>query len=106
MQQLKVEILLPKLYKDKIPISGEKFSTTFDEIYEQFGGCTIDKSPLVGRWLNKKTHQQYDDENISYWVICSDIFDSVYFFDKLKEKLKERFEQDEILMYSTTVSIL
>ena len=62
MQQLKVEILLPKLYKNKRLIEGEKFSTTFDEIYQQFGGCTIDNSPLIGRWLNKKTHKHYNDE--------------------------------------------
>jgi hypothetical protein len=103
VQQLKVEILLPKLYKNKRLIEGEKFSTTFDEIYKQFGGCTIDNSPLIGRWLNKKTHKHYNDENISYWVICDDKFDSAYFFDELKETLKDRFGQDEILMYSTII---
>ena len=106
MQRLKVEILLPKLYKNKTPIEGEKYSLTFDEIYDQFRGCTIDNSPLEGRWLNKKTHQRYDDENIAYWVICDDVIDTVYFLDTLKDRLTERFDQDEIMMYSTTVSIL
>ena len=102
---LKVDILLPKRYRDKTLIEGEKFSTTFDEIYDQFGGCTIDNSPLIGRWLNKKTLKRHDDESISYWVICDDTITTVYFLNGLKETLTERFDQEEILMYSTTIRL-
>jgi hypothetical protein len=105
VNQLKVEILLPQNYNDSTQIEGHKFSTTFDEMFDQFHACTIDKSPLVGRWLNLRTKKTYTDNNIAYWVICDDNYDSMYFLDNYKKKLEERFKQDSILIYSTTVVI-
>lgn len=39
------------------------------------------------------------------WAMCDNTYDSLYFLDKLKDTLKTRFEQQEIMMYSTTVNI-
>jgi hypothetical protein len=105
MQKTKVDILLPKLDKNKKKISGAAFTKTYDEIYDQFGACTIDESPLLGSWFNTTTLKRDEDESISYWVIYNDSYSSVFFLDEMKQKLKERFGQDEILMYSQLVNV-
>jgi hypothetical protein len=105
MQKTKVDILLPKRYNDKSLIEGKKFADTFDEIYNEFGGCTADNSPLLGSWFNRSTLKRDDDESISYWVIYNDTYSSAFFLDEMKTKLKDRFDQDEILMYSSTINV-
>jgi hypothetical protein len=100
MQKTKVDILLPKQDKNKTLINGSKFTETYDEIYDQFGGCTIDISPLLGSWFNSKTLKRDEDELVSYWVISN-----VFFLDEMKEKLKVRFDQEEIIMYSSIVNV-
>ncbi len=109
MVDLKVEILLPKYYNPnnsktkRIPVEGKKFRQTYDEIYDQFNGCTIDSSPLIGRWKDLKTGKMIQDENTAYWVFCKGTKNNLRFFNKLKRKLKERFEQDEMMMYYVTI---
>lgn len=105
MQKTKAAILLPKWDRNKRPIEGAKFSQTYDEIYEQFGGCTIDFSPLLGSWFNKKTQKRDEDRLISYWVVYDDNYSNMYFLDEMKEKLKQWFGQDEIFMYSYLINV-
>jgi hypothetical protein len=103
--RLKVEVLIPKCYNDKTPIEGWKYRVTYRDVFKQFNGCTVDKSPLIGEWLDPKTGKKYKDRNIAYWVICDDTYDSMNFLDKLKETLKTRFQQEEIMMYSTNIHL-
>ena len=105
MQKTKVDILLPKKYKNNSEIEGYKFAETFDEIFDEFGGCTADNSPLLGSWFNRNTQERDNDELISYWVIYDDNYSSVFFLDGMKQKLKDRFNQDEIFMYSSSVNV-
>lgn len=106
MQQHKIEILLPKTYNDNIPIEGSKYRLTYQEIFNQFNGCTKDNTPLLGEWRDPNTKKKYKDTNICYWIICNDSFDNMYFLDKLKDGLKERFQQEDILMYFTTINTI
>lgn|GEM_PF-3547856 len=91
MQKTEVDILLPKKYKDNSEIEGYKFAETFDEIFNEFGGCTADNSPLLGSWFNRNTQERDNDELISYWVIYDDSYSSVFFLDGMKQKLRVRF---------------
>lgn len=105
---LKVEILLPLRYnpdKDgrRKKVEGIKYSQTYSDIFERFGGCTIDNSPLIGGWLDPRTNKPIGDTNKTYWVICKKNKSNMLFFKKLKETLKERFAQDEIMMYYVPV---
>jgi hypothetical protein len=92
---LKVEILIPKYYNpDKFTnkrrkIEGIKLADTFDEIYDEFDGCTVDYSPLIGGWKDPKTGKQIKDENIAYWVVCANTKKNLRFFGSLKKKLKK-----------------
>lgn len=103
MQRIKIEILIPKYYNDGQQIEGRKHGLTYREIFKQFKGCTQDKSPLLGSWIDSKTGKKYKDRNFAYWVIYDDNYDNVYFLDRLKDILKERYEQDEIMMYHTSI---
>ena len=101
-----MEVLIPKSYNDGTPIEGTKYRETYQEVITKFGGCTIDKSPLIGRWIDPNTQQEYNDKNIAFWVICDDIHESLQFLSNLKDKLKSRFDQKEIIMYSIRVDVL
>jgi hypothetical protein len=110
LPQIKVEILLPKLYNvnedgRRKEIEGKKYADTFDDLVEKFGGCTVDNTPLLGSWMDPKTKERINDENTTYWVVCESTEENLEFFCQLKEKLKERFKQEDIMMYSIPINI-
>jgi hypothetical protein len=106
LHRIKVEILIPKFDNNNAKIDGRKHGATYREIFKQFNGCTQDKSPLLGSWIDPNTGKKYKDKNFSYWVICDDNYNTTYFLDNLKERLKERYEQEDILMYGTEIRML
>ena len=71
---------------------------------DQFGGCTEDKSPLLGGWRSPSTGTEYRDEVFSYWIIYIDNIANFHFLKEFKERLEERYRQEEILIYSTTIN--
>jgi hypothetical protein len=101
---LKVEILLP-LYYDKDhkgrreKIEGKKYSETYDDLMDEFGGCTIDNSSLLGGWVDPNTKERINDENTTYWVVCQNTKKNIKFFHRFKNKLKKRFQQKDMMMY-------
>ena len=105
--EIKVEILLPLLYNpdngERKPVEGEKYLETFDQIGGKFPNYTVDNSPLLGKWVNPKTKQKIEDENLSCWIICEQSNENMTFFKELKETLKQRFLQDDILIYHIAV---
>ncbi|MCV0366133.1 MAG: hypothetical protein K5798_02565 [Nitrosopumilus sp.] len=109
MSEIKVEILLPSSYNEdengqRKEIEGKKFSDTFDDLMDNFGGCTIDNTPLLGGWVDPKTKQRINDENTTYWIVCEESNENIEFFQKYKETLKKRFQQEDIMMYSVRVN--
>ena len=106
---IKVEILLPTLYNEnedgqRHEIEGKKYSDTYDDLMDEFGGCTIDNTPLLGGWIDPKTKQRVNDENTTYWVVCKKSRKNKSFFKNYKEILKQRFQQDAIMMYSVSIN--
>ena len=109
MSDLKVEILLPRYYNaDKFgkhkDIEGSKFSETYDDLMNKFGGCTIDNTPLLGGWVDPKTKERLSDENATYWVVCEKTKKNIDFFYRFKKKLKKRFEQKDMMIYYVTIT--
>lgn len=108
MTDLKVEVLLPLRYNPdkkgrRKRIEGEKYSKTFAQIAEKFPDYTVDNSPLLGNWVNPKTKKKLSDENMAFWIICKQSKANLTFFKKLKGTLKQRFLQDDILIYHIQV---
>ena len=106
MQRLKVEILIPKFDNNKKRIDSRKHRYTYQEIVKQFRGCTRSNIPLIGDWIDEKSGKKYRDKNFSYWVLCQDNIATVHFLNELKKRLKERYEQEEIMMYSTEIFMI
>jgi hypothetical protein len=106
LQQIKVEILIPLYYNDKRPIEDEKLLSIFDTLVDQFGACSIDNSTTQGRWKHPQTKVTYDDIGKIYWVLCEDNEPNREFFKDLQDTLMRSLEQESILIYYSTVSMI
>jgi len=51
------------------------------------------------------TQKRDEDKLISFWVVYDDNYSNMYFLDEMKQKLRVRFDQDEIFMYSHLVNV-
>ncbi len=102
------DIFLPLRYNDGREIENEKFLQLHDELIERFGGVTSIKqtNPLQGIW--RYQNQRYTDEIIIVTTLDFDYpqSQSEQFFVELKEQLKKRFEQLEILILAQTVTVI
>lgn len=85
-------------------IEGNEFSDTYKDLVNQFGGCTVNPAPQSGGWINPDTGKEITDELVIYWVVCEETEENKSFLKNFKEILKIRFQQDEIMMYSTRIS--
>jgi hypothetical protein len=103
LKYLKFEVLLPLKYNDKTNIERDKFTQTIDDIVTRFRGITIDDTPVVGAWIDPDTDRLIEDEIVVYWAICKHTKANVDFLNKLKNILKDRFLQKEILMYYMSI---
>ena len=101
---IRVDIYLPMNYNNKKPIEKSKFVDTFNELVEIFGGCSADENTILGSWKDPNTKYPYSDENRIYHVICENTERNREILSKYKGKLKERFQQREILMYYIKVN--
>lgn len=104
MHHIKVEILLPLYYNEdskgnRKKVEGTKFAEIYENLVEKFGGCVINKSPLISGWFDPSTKKYIQDECNVCWVICHQTDSNIEFFYSLKEILKKKLEQKEILMY-------
>lgn len=109
MLQLKLEILLPiyhnpdKNGKRKL-IDGAEYSETYQDLMNQFGGCTHVPNPVSGVWINPDTGEEITDQLTVYWVVYENTEDNIAFLKNFKEVLKERFKQNDIVMYSISIT--
>lgn len=104
MSLIKLEILLPLTYNidDKgkhKPIEHDKIIETYDELFLQFGGYSANRDLIDGEWLSEETKQRVGDQLRTCWIICEDNEENIDYIKLLKERLMERFEQENILMY-------
>ncbi|MBS4028114.1 MAG: hypothetical protein KGZ58_05680 [Ignavibacteriales bacterium] len=100
------EIYLPILYNDGTEIETGKFDTIEQELVEQFGGVTAMQRqfPLKGMWKGER--QTYLDKIVVFTVV--DFRGSVGqdFFTHYKEELKQRFQQEEILITAHDLTVI
>lgn len=104
------DIYLPLRYNDGMMIPEEHYRQVEFELVERFSGVTMieQRNPLKGVWKFQNRH--YVDEIIIVTTLdfhySSEGHQSEPFFIDYKEKLKQRFEQLDILIIAQTVTVI
>ena len=96
-----IEIYLPLDYNDGEPIPVSKFVTLEDELLRRFGGVTSlqRQFPLQGAW--RSGAEIYYDEVVVFSAMDfreETHLESLRYLKRLKERLKKKFDQLEILI--------
>jgi hypothetical protein len=97
------DIFLPLRYNDGSPVEAEKFQQLQAELLERFGGLTYFPQPNQGFW--KLGTVTYRDEIVIYRVLTGSR-GARRFLLRLKDRLKEEFAQEEILIVTRNVDAL
>ncbi len=96
-----VNIYLPLKYNDGRPIPETRFVALEDELLIRFGGVTsIQREfPLHGVW--RSGTEDYHDQVVVFSVMDfreETPFESLRYLERLKGRLKKKFDQLEILI--------
>lgn len=96
-----VDIYLPLEYNDGRPVPDSKFLSLQQELLSRFGGVTTMQRqfPLQGIWQSH-AHTYYDRVVVLSVMDFREAnqLDSLRYLEKLKGRLKRKFEQLEILI--------
>lgn len=91
-----VQVLLPLHARTGAAQPRDLFSAVRDEVLARFGGMTAyTRAPAQGLWEAESGHVARD-EIVIYEVLC-DVFDEAW-WTAYRATLRERFDQDEILV--------
>ena len=88
-------------FNDGTPVPPGLFAQTYRDLLHQFGGVTIEPQSIQGKWLREGL--EYEDQLVRALIDVPDTDDSVEFFVKFKETLKERFQQVEVWITSYSI---
>ena len=98
------DLFVPLYYNDGRPVEPQKFQDLQTRLLDQFGGLTFFPQPNEGFWT--LAGLTYRDEIVIYRVITSDEQEARRFLSDLKERLKEAFQQEDILIVERDVETL
>ena len=98
------EILLPLKYNDGTPVEPEKFQSTRRELVGRFGALTMDAPPVSGLWV--AGGREYQDELMRFVVDAEATPETDRFLRDFKERLKDRFCQEEIWIVAYPIRLL
>jgi cation transport regulator ChaC len=96
--------ILPTRYNDGTAVEPEKYLITRREIAARFGALTFLPQPIHGEWMHQEA--RYEDVNLRIVVDVEDTPENAEFFVRLKQTLKERFQQIEIWIVSYEIRIV
>jgi hypothetical protein len=85
-------------------VEPQKFQVLQQQLLDQFGGLTFFPQPNAGFWT--MAGMTYRDEIVIYRIITSDEQEARRFLSALKERLKEEFQQEDILIVEREVETL
>src|SRR5262245_53349714 len=102
-----IDIYLPLDYNDGRAIPDAKFTGLLQELVARFGGVTSVQRqfPLQGLWRSEG--QLYHDRVVVFTAMdfhATSQLESIRYLERLKTRLKKRFDQLEILI--TVVEML
>src|SRR5438105_14730971 len=92
-------MLLPLKFNNGEPVPPELILQTREELVQRFGGASFDPGAVEGYWVHAA--RVYSDELIRVRVSAEGTADDDQFMLDYKERLKLRFQQEEI--YVTAV---
>jgi hypothetical protein len=98
------DIFAPLFYNNGSPIEPTKFQELQGELLEQFEGLTYFPQANQGFW--KFGDITYRDEIVIYRVISQESAASREYLGRLKEHLKQEFQQADILIIERDVGLL
>ena len=98
------DIFVPLYFNDGSPIEAVKFQRLQAELLENFEGLTFFPQPNDGFW--KLGNVTYRDEIVIYRVLTNRVRSARRFLSKLKQRLKDELQQEEILIIERDVKTL
>ena len=98
------DIFVPLFYNNGSPIEPAKFQELQGWLLDRFEGLTYFPQANQGFW--KFGNITYRDEIVIYRVISQDATASREYLGKLKERLKQVFQQVDILVIEREVGLL
>ncbi len=98
------DLFVPLYYNDGRRIEPQKFQDLQRRLLDHFGGLTFFPQPNEGFWTMAGI--TYRDEIVIYRVISSNAREARRFLSRLKQQLKEQFQQEEILMVERDIQTL
>jgi hypothetical protein len=98
------ELLLPLRFNDGTPVPGNLITETVEEIENQFGAVTSETQIIRGHWHHEG--RAYREDFFRLFVDVPDIPENKEFFTKLKERVKERFNQIDVWVTTFPVEAL
>lgn len=98
------DIFIPLYYNDGTPIEPAKFQDLQARLLERFEGLTYFPQPNQGFW--KFGGMTYRDEIVIYRVIGQNPAESREYLVRLKEQLKQQFQQEEILIVEREIGLV
>jgi hypothetical protein len=96
-----IDIYLPLEYNDGRPIPESKFVSLQQQLLDRYGGVTSVQRqfPLAGAWHSGS--RVYHDRVVTFSVMdfrATTQIEGMRYLERLKERLKKKFDQLEILI--------
>ena len=98
------EILLPSRFNDGSPIPPELIADTLLELEEKFGAISCETQIIHGVWRQEGV--TYRDTLARVFVDVPDTPENRQFLVQFKERLKDRFQQQEIWLTTFPIELI
>ena len=98
------EILLPLKYNDGRKVPESFLTDTVAELEQRFGALSLETQRIEGLWA--RYGQPQPDDLVRVFIDVPDTSENREFFVDFKNRLKTRFEQDDIWLTTHPLEVL
>ena len=100
-----VQMLLPVRAEDGRPFARELFDLVRDEIVDEFGGLTAHvRAPATGLWRESDDARAVRDDVVLFEVMVETLDHA--WWSAYRDRLQQRFEQDELVIRAVAMERL
>lgn len=103
-QYRRFEILLPLRFNDGKPVPGDLLADTIIQLRQQFGAVSAETQTIRGQWQHQG--EVFRDELVRVFLDVEDTPNNRRFIVRLKEELKQRFQQIDIWITSYPIDVI